>query len=75
MCNTAIKTQNIFQTCNAIYFKELSKHITIEKQRRNAGRDGEVKRESSYIEQLRIFDATTHPQGDVSNQHLSKDID
>ena len=75
MCNTAIKTQNIFQTCNAIYFKELSKHITIENQRRNAGRDGEVKRESSYIEQLRILDATTHPQGDVSNQHLSKDID
>ena len=33
-----------------------------------------MKRESSYIEQLRILDATTHPQGDVSNQHLSKDV-
>ena len=46
----------------------------LDKQRRKAGREGEVKRESSYKEQLRTLDTTIHPQGDVSNQHLSKDV-
>ena len=41
MCNTAIKTQNIFQTCKMQCKRVIGKHITLEKQGRNAGREGE----------------------------------
>ena len=33
-----------------------------------------MKRESSYTEQMRMLDTTMHPQGEVSNQHLSRDV-